>query len=204
MEGYILDINKKLLTRVRDGADRPSPQHPACGFTWGVSLKSSGRNRISKLFPFCYCRKSSVTYHPHFCAFVGGLQSNSFIYTPQLAADTLCRRGPGRRSSKSGDPLVKCRVNTLYAKCEEGESEATCRPSLLNALFSISHLRWPIPMNIFVGTHCLGNVITHNHSATRFYFSPVLCREAPSWRFLQQCDRCETPSGPDDLLCYCR
>jgi len=130
MEGYILDINKKLLTRVRDGADRPSPQHPACGFTWGVSLKSSGRNRISKLFPFCYCRKSSVTYHPHFCAFVGGLQSNSFIYTPQLAADTLCRRGPGRRSSKSGDPLVKCRVNTLYAKCEEGESEATCRTSL--------------------------------------------------------------------------
>ena len=43
----------------------------------------------------------------------------------------LVSSGPGRRSSKSGDPLVKCRVNTLYAKCEEGESEATCRPSLL-------------------------------------------------------------------------
>src|SRR5664280_1332522 len=56
-----------------------------------------------------------------------------FIHTPQLAEDTLCRRGPGRCSSKSGDPLVKCSVNTLYAKCEEGESEATCRPSFFDA-----------------------------------------------------------------------
>ena len=54
-------------------------------------------------------------------------------YTPQLAADTLCLRGPGRRSSKSGDPLVKCRVNTLYAKFEEGASEATCRPSFIKS-----------------------------------------------------------------------